>query len=74
MQYSVTYDSRALFSVEFASICQRSTDFHFPDLDKQFCMIQQNLEERRKKKLQKVVVVLRQEMTRLLRRQGHGNW
>ena len=42
----------SLFSVEFASICQQSTDFHFPDLDKQFCMIQQNLEERQKKKLQ----------------------
>ncbi|XP_028416448.1 protein C12orf4 homolog [Dendronephthya gigantea] len=37
---------------EFASICQQSTDFHFPDLDKQFCMIQQNLEERRQKKMQ----------------------
>ncbi|XP_046861020.1 protein C12orf4 homolog [Xenia sp. Carnegie-2017] len=34
---------------EFAALCQQSTDFHFPDLDKQFCMIQQNLEERQKK-------------------------
>ena len=41
------------FSPEFAAICQQSTDFHFPDLDKQFCMIQQNLEERQQKKLQK---------------------
>ena len=32
-------------------------------------MIQQNLQERRKKKLQKVVVVLRQEMIRILKRQ-----
>ena len=38
---------------EFAAICQQSTDFHFPDLDKQFCMIQQNLEKRQQKMLNK---------------------
>ena len=31
---------------------QQSTDFHFPDLDKQFCIIQQNL-EKQQKRLQK---------------------
>ena len=32
---------------DFANICQQSgTEFHFPDLDKQLCLIQQSFEKR----------------------------
>lgn len=35
----------------FAKICQQSgTEFHFPDLDKQLCLIQQNFEKRERAK------------------------
>ena len=38
-------------SSDFAKICQQSgTEFHFPDLDKQLCLIQQNFEKRERAK------------------------
>lgn len=36
---------------DFAKICQQSgTEFHFPDLDKQLCLIQQTFERRERTK------------------------
>ena len=36
---------------DFSKICQQSgTEFHFPDLDKQLCIIQQNFEKRERTK------------------------
>ncbi len=32
--------------LEFRNICMQSTDFHFSDLDKQLCAIEQTLEKR----------------------------
>lgn len=40
-----------LFFLEFAKICQKSgTEFHFPDLDKQLCLIQQLFERKERSK------------------------
>lgn len=33
--------SLSLLLTEFASICQQSTDFHFPDMDTQLRVVQQ---------------------------------
>lgn len=37
--------------LDFAKICQKSgTEFHFPDLDKQLCLIQQLFERKEQSK------------------------
>ena len=45
-------DLQSFVSVsDFARICQQSgTEFHFPDLDKQLCLIQQMFEKRDRSK------------------------
>ncbi|XP_031566423.1 protein C12orf4 homolog [Actinia tenebrosa] len=43
-------DSYTGIMKDFAAICQQSTEFHFPDLDKQLCLIQQSVEHRKRTK------------------------
>ena len=32
-----------IFFTDFSKVCEQSTDFHFPDLDQQFAIIEQEL-------------------------------